>query len=48
MSEKEAILLISQAKGQLAEYMANDDLDGSFHICQEFFGLEPDYIDELI
>ena len=48
LTEKEAILRISEARGQLATYIAEDDFEDALHVCQEFFGLEPDYIDELL
>jgi len=48
MSEKEAENLIQDAKEQLEEYLEFDDICSAENICEEFFGLELDYIDELI
>ena len=48
MSEEEAEELIDQAKASLYNYLAEDDEEGAENICEEFFGLEPDYLDELI
>lgn len=48
ISEQAAIEIISEAREALQEYLANDDIEAAFNICQEYFGLEPDYIDELI
>ena len=48
MTEEEAEELIQEAKDQLACYLEDGDMDGAMDICEEFFGLEPDYIDELM
>lgn len=48
MTEDEAINLIEEAKEALQEYLENFDIDGAENICQEFFGLEPDYMFQLI
>ena len=40
--------LIEEAKEQLQEYLMTDDYDSAFYICQEYFGLEPDYVMELL
>ena len=48
MSEDEAIRLIEDAKEQLQAYLADDDQDAAEDICAEYFGLEPDYIMELL
>ena len=48
MSPSEADDLISQAQDQLNEYLAAGQEDLAYDICAEFFGLEPDYIDELL
>ena len=46
MEAWEADDLIDQAKEDLNERLENDELP--FDICQEWFGLEPDYLDELM
>lgn len=46
MSEGEADDLIDEAKAALNERLEDGDMP--FDICEEFFGLEPDYIIELI
>jgi len=46
MSEEEANSLIEQAKEDLQERI--DEGDMPFDICEEWFGLEPDYLDDLI
>ena len=48
MTEVEATDLINDAKGQLSDYLAEGDLEGAEDICQEYFGLEPDYLMELL
>ena len=46
MSEEEAEDLITQAREDF--YQRLGDGEAPFDICAEWFGLEPDYIDELI
>ena len=48
MTADEAERQINDAKEQLAEYLANGELDYAEDICSEFFGLEPDYLMELL
>lgn len=48
MSREEAIDLIMDAKLCLEQYLEEGDSDSAYNVCQEFFGLEPDYLDELI
>jgi hypothetical protein len=47
MTPNEAEELISQARGQLEEYLFLGDIESAENICSEYFGLEPDYIEEL-
>ena len=46
MTEGEALDLIQQAKLDLEEGLSNGEPD--YDICEKWFGLEPDYIDELL
>lgn len=48
MSDVEAQELISEARIQLREYLDDGDFEGAENICEEFFGLEPDYLMELL
>ena len=48
LSEQEADKLISEAAEQMHRYLIQGDLDSAYHICQEYFGLEPDYLTQLI
>ena len=48
MSSEEADEEIEEARGMMKEYLDEGDLDSASNICQEMFGLEPDYIQELM
>ena len=48
ISEEEANTLILAAKIQLDKYLTEGDLDSADEICLEFFGLEQDYIMDLM
>jgi hypothetical protein len=48
MTAEEADELIAQAKAKLEEYLEEGDFSGYENICEEFFGLEPDFLDELM
>lgn len=48
ITPEEADKQIEEAKEALQEYLAEDDLESAHDICQEFFGLEPDYLIELV
>ena len=48
MTPEEADKLIEEAREQLHEYIEAGDLMASEDICLEYFGLEPDYIMELL
>ena len=46
LSEEEANELISEAQNDLRERLAGGEMPDD--ICQEWFGLEPDYIFDLL
>ena len=48
MTADEADDLIEDAKGNLHHYLEIGDMEAAENICQEYFGLEPDYIMELL
>jgi hypothetical protein len=48
MSSEEANKLIGEALYELNERLLTGDLDSSYDICEEYFGLEPDYLMELV
>ncbi len=47
MTEDEAEELISSAKEELTELISRNQLDQAFDICEIYFGLEEDYLDQL-
>ena len=48
MSSKTAQESIDIAINQLKLYLDDGDIGAAEYICEEFFGLEPDYIEEII
>ncbi len=48
MSSQDADNLIADAREALQEYLENSDQESAENICEEYFGLEPDYITELL
>lgn len=48
LSEKEADDRIANAKAAFDEYLSCGDEESAYNICDEFFGLEPDYLINLI
>lgn len=48
MTAAEAESLIQDAFNAFHDYLVEDDFEQAYNVCEEYFGLEPDYIDELI
>jgi len=48
MTPEQADAQISKARLILSEYLEDGDLDAAQDICLEMFGLEPDYILDLV
>jgi hypothetical protein len=48
MTEMEADELISEAKADLNDRLEHGDTISAYDICEEYFGLEPDYLMELM
>jgi len=48
MDPQDADFLIEEARETLQELIADDCMDEAYNICNEYFGLEPDYITELL
>ena len=48
LTEKEADDLIQEAKSALDGYFADYDFYSAENICKEYFGLEEDYMIELM
>jgi len=47
MTEADADELIADAKEDFEELIANGELNAAERICEDWFGLEPDYLTEL-
>ena len=48
LTDAEAQLLIDEAREQLHTYLDTSELGLAHDICEEMFGLEPDYLDDLM
>jgi AmiR/NasT family two-component response regulator len=48
MTETEANDAIAEAKEAMNEYLEMGDMEAAYEVCAEYFGLEPDYLMELI
>ena len=48
MTASEADELIAEAREEMQDRITAGDLSGAEEICYEYFGLEPDYLMELI
>ena len=48
ISEQEADELIDEAKEVMYEYIEEGEEEMAHNICEEYFGLEPDYLMDLI
>lgn len=48
LSEEEADNLINEAKESFNEALTNGNIEEASNICYDYFGLEPDYIMDLI
>ena len=48
ISAKEADDLIAEAKEEMHNRLEAGDMEGAEEICADYFGLEPDYLMELI
>ena len=48
ITSEEAESLISEASEQPSEYLSEGDMMAAEDICSEYFGLEPDYIFDLM
>lgn len=48
LSASEADARIEEAKNALMEYLDAGDLTSADNVCEEFFGLEPDYLMDLM
>jgi hypothetical protein len=48
MTSDEADDAIRKASDAMDEYLADGDMESAEDICSEYFGLEPDYIMDLV
>ena len=48
LTESEADDLIAQAQEAFDHYVSENNFDSAQNVCMEFFGLEPDYLDEFM
>ena len=48
LTSEQADADIKQAKEAIQEYLEYGDTESAHEVCEEFFGLEPDYLLELI
>ncbi len=48
MTSEQADELIKEAKKTLHAYLTQNDQESAENICEEYFGLEPDYLLDLI
>ena len=48
VSEQQASDLVREATIALMEYIDKGDMESAEYVCEEYFGLEPDYIDDLM
>jgi len=47
LTEIEVENLIEDAKAAFFNYLDDDDQESADNICQEYFNLEPDYLDQM-
>ena len=45
---EEADERITEAKAMIDDYLADGDMEAAYDVCRECFGLEPDYLIQLI
>ena len=48
ISESKAEELISNAKEDLMQLIEDGELESAFDFCMDEFGLEPDYLEDLL
>ena len=47
-TSEEADEAIAVAREQMQEYLDDGDQESAFNICEEMFGLEPDYLFDIL
>lgn len=48
ITAEEAQRQIAEARAELMDRLASGDIDGAYETCMDEFGLEPDYLEDLI
>jgi hypothetical protein len=48
MTSEEADALISEAMEDLEDRLKDGDFESAYDICMDYFGLEPDYLEDMI
>jgi len=48
LSPEGADAIIEEAKAELMDLIEEGDTESAYEICADYFGLEPDYLTELI
>jgi len=48
LSEERALALIDEAKEELHDLLSRGEMSAAEYICEDWFGLEPDYMMELM
>lgn len=48
ISPEEANEWINNAREAMYDYLAAEEEEAAYDVCSEYFGLEPDYLDDLI
>lgn len=48
LTKEAAVEQVKECQAELMERIQSGDSWSAMDICEEFFGLEPDYLDELI
>ena len=48
MTEEEAEDLIQEGQEEFLDLIAQGRLEEAYYICQDFFGLEPDFLEEML
>jgi len=48
MTSEQADSLIKEALDDLSSRLEEGEIQSAYDICMEYFGLEPDYLDEML
>jgi hypothetical protein len=48
LTQKEAVDSYNEGLAALNEYIAEGDFSSAHDVCEEFWGLEPDYLDDML